>query len=102
MQLTQDPSARAEGSRRSRRRTLWRADEDAEVIFDLMREQDQLVHHPFESFVSVEAFLRAAVKDPHVVAIKMTLYRIGAEFTADRPAHGGGRGGQAGRGAAWS
>jgi polyphosphate kinase len=58
---------------------LWRADEDPEVLFDQVRYQDYLVHHPYESFASVEAFLRAAVKDPHVIAIKMTLYRIGPD-----------------------
>jgi polyphosphate kinase len=57
---------------------LWRADEDPEAIFDHLRYQDVLLHHPFESFGSVEAFLAAAAKDPHVIAIKMTLYRIGA------------------------
>ncbi len=58
-------------------RHLWRSDEDPEVIFDQLRYQDQLVHQPFESFASVETFLKAAVQDPHVIAIKMTLYRIG-------------------------
>jgi polyphosphate kinase len=59
-------------------RVLWRGD-DPEVIFDHLRYQDVLVHHPFDSFRTVEAFLRAAVMDPHVIAIKMTLYRIGAD-----------------------
>jgi len=47
-------------------------------IFDDLREEDVLVHHPFDSFSAVESFLKAAVDDPQVVAIKMTLYRIGA------------------------
>jgi len=53
--------------------------EDPDVLFDQLRYQDQLVHHPYDSFEAVEAFLRAAVKDRHVLAIKMTLYRIGAD-----------------------
>jgi polyphosphate kinase len=58
-------------------RSLWRPDEDPDVLFDQLRYQDVLVHLPYQSFGSVDAFLRAAVKDPHVIAIKMTLYRIG-------------------------
>lgn len=58
-------------------RRLW-SDADLDSIFEEVIERDHLVHHPFDSFFSVEAFLRAAVEDPQVIAIKMTLYRIGA------------------------
>ncbi len=53
------------------------ADEDAN-IFSIIRGSDVLVHHPYEAFSSsVERFLRSAVDDPKVLAIKMTLYRTG-------------------------
>lgn len=58
-------------------RILWKPD-DTDKVFEQIADQDFLLHHPFDSFTSVETFLRAAVIDPQVVAIKMTLYRIGA------------------------
>jgi polyphosphate kinase len=54
---------------------IWR--KGTPEIFDEVRYHDQIVHHPFDSFRTVEAFVDAAVDDPRVVAIKMTLYRIG-------------------------
>ncbi len=45
-------------------------------IFDVIKERDVLVHHPFDSFAaSVEQFITAAALDDAVLAIKMTLYR---------------------------
>ncbi len=47
-------------------------------VFDTIQRQDVLVHHPYESFTgSVERFIRSAVEDRKVIAIKMTLYRTG-------------------------
>ena len=57
-------------------RIVWGRNEVDEV-FELVRHRDYMLHHPFDSFVSVETFLKAAVRDPHVVTIKLTLYRIG-------------------------
>ncbi len=48
-----------------------------EDIFAMIRRTDVLLHHPFDSFQPVVDFIRAAARDPHVLAIKTTLYRVG-------------------------
>jgi polyphosphate kinase len=51
-----------------------KAEED---IFALLRRDDVLLHHPYDSFQPVVEFLRRASVDPEVLAIKITLYRVG-------------------------
>ncbi|MCP4300774.1 MAG: polyphosphate kinase 1, partial [Gammaproteobacteria bacterium] len=53
-----------------------RSDED---IFSILAKKNVLLHHPYQSFAPVIEFMSSAASDPDVLAVKLTLYRTGAE-----------------------
>src|SRR2546427_1260175 len=52
---------------------------DTEDLFGVLKKQDVLLHHPFQSFLPVIDFIRATANDPSVIAIKQTVYRTGTD-----------------------
>ncbi len=52
--------------------------ENAEDVWDLLKEKDVLLNHPYESFEAFSHFIQQAANDPDVLAIKQTLYRVAA------------------------
>lgn len=51
--------------------------EDGENIFSIIKRKDILLYHPYDSFIPVIDFIKSASRDPDVLAIKQTLYRVG-------------------------
>ena len=56
-----------------------RVGHDADSLFDVVRRQDVLLHHPYESYDTVVNFLRTASHDPRVLSMKQTLYRTNTD-----------------------
>ncbi len=64
---------------------LYRLAPESANLFDELRNRDILLHHPFDSYATVENFIESAAADPAVVSIKQTLYRTSQDsplFTA--------------------
>ena len=55
------------------------SDDENDDMFSIVQRGDVLLHHPYDSFNPVVHFIKDAVADPNVLAIKQTLYRIGKE-----------------------
>ena len=48
-------------------------------LFEVLKKQDVLLHHPFQAFLPVIEFIRTTANDPNVIAIKQTVYRTGID-----------------------
>jgi polyphosphate kinase len=61
-----------------------RVGHDADSMFESIRRQDVLLHHPYESYETVVDFLLTAARDPRVLSIKQTLYRTSSDSPVAR------------------